>query len=320
MISIRKLAPIALAIGMSFAGVAHADPIVNFNLKDGNNNLLTTGGTGLDWASSGSGVAKAVGGFNPNVALQQGYEFDFLYQAALKGSVGGLQNMNGLDAEANGVGDAGKGYEFTIVSKMREVVLSSSVSTGGPGPNTSTAVFGLAGTPAQNRVAIYYDTAMNANTALGTGFDDGQLIALFTIDAGDDAFPTFSSFTSMAPNAGNGSARIRASLSQPGDFVDSNFLEGITSLIFGINFQSNLNYPAGDSATAGFHLSSEPNSAGLFPGYAVNLAGGDLLLQVDGNSQFTSRVPEPASIMLIGAGLMGALGATRRRSNKAKQA
>lgn len=319
MISIRKLAPLALAIGMSFAGAAHAEPITSFNLKDGNN-VLVAGATGLDWASTGSGVAKGVGGFNPGVALPVGFEFDFLYQAVLKGVNGGAQNLNGLDGEANGGGDLDKGYEFTIVSKMREVVLSSSVTPPGPG-QTSTAVFGLAGTPQQNRVAIYYDTAMNANTALGTGFDDGDLIALFTIEAGDSDFPTFSSFTSMAPNAGNGSARIRASLSQPGDFVDQNFLEGISSLIFGINFQSTLNYPAGESATIGFHQSSEPDSAGLFP--ATPVVAGDLLLAVDGFSQFTGRanqVPEPASIMLIGAGLMGALGATRRRAAKAKKA
>ncbi|MGH8854625.1 MAG: flocculation-associated PEP-CTERM protein PepA [Telluria sp.] len=303
MISVRKLAPLALAIGMTFAGAAQAqDP---FNLKNGAGGTIVAGATSLDWNERGSGVAIGAGPFNDNALLPPGTQFDFKYQANLVTVGGGTPTplILGLDGTSDGVPQAFQSYEFTIVAKLREVVTSSALVGGNP-----TAFFGLAGTNADNKVAIYYDTARNANTATGTGFDDGTLIALLTITPGAATTSQFS--TIPGTGTGQGSAKLAASIVEPGDFIDDDYLEGITNFLFGMNFESNLNYPSTTSNTTAFHM----GGSALFGDYAVG--ANDIVFKVDGTSRFTA-VPEPGSMVLLGAGLLGFLGMRRRSAKKA---
>jgi hypothetical protein len=100
-------------------------------------------------------------------------------------------------------------------------------------------------------VAIYFDTAANSKTSDGTGFDDGTVVALLTIisDGTTSSF-TRTNASGTTPANGQGAAKIHAVIdATSGNFVDANYLEDVTNLIFGINFQSNLNYPAGTSTT-----------------------------------------------------------------------
>jgi hypothetical protein len=284
--SFRKLIPVAAALGFAFA----ASSAQAFTLKDGTN-VLATGSTTLDWNTTGSGVAKGVGPFGSPLAM--GQEFQFLYQSNLASVDGDTTALfNGLDFNANGSIGAGKTFEFTIVAKMTEKVTSL---TG------MTAEFGLAGAPADNKVAIYYDTAANASTTGGTGFDDGQLVALLTIVPGN----TQSTFT-VAGSGGQGSTKLNAGITQAGDFIDPNYLQGVTHLLFGVNFESNLNFPAGNSATLNFHK----GGSALFPDYTVDTAH-DIVFKVDGSNTFA--LPEPGTIMLLGMGMLGLVGAQRRR-------
>jgi hypothetical protein len=301
--SIRKLIPIAAAIGLTFA--ASAASATTFTLKDGSGGTIVNNATSLDWNERGSGVAIGAGPFSDSTLLPVGSRFNFLYQANLA-SVSGDPTalIKGLDNTSNGNIDPGSAFEFTIVAKLSEVVTGSGVVGG-----KNTAFFGLGGGVNDNKVAIYYDTKMNANTTAGTGFADGTMIALLSIVA-DGTTSNFS--TLPGTGTGQGSARIHAVVDTAnGDFINAAFLDGVEDLLFGINFESNLNFPSGTSSTSNFFAGSQ---SALFNPYAVS--GNDIIFKVDGANTFTN-VPEPGSMMLMGLGMLGLVGAARRKSKKA---
>jgi len=273
------------------------------NVKDGAGNVLAQDVTSFDWAEFGSGVAIGVGPFGTQI--DEGDTFEFLYQANLVNfGDKGLGLNPGLVVTANGgtLGTFGgfKEYQITVVARISEVV--SSIT-----PDGLDADFKTTG----GTISIFYDdrdlvgAGTQADREAGTGFDDGIEIARFSVVPGG-----FSSFEvlSLDPATGAGTAKLEFVVSAVLDFVNPDFLEGVLGAVMDLHFDSNLNYPPGTSATTAFHI----GGSGLYPDYEVG--ANDIVFKVDGSNTFSTQVPEPATLGLLGAGLLGLCVALRRRS------
>lgn len=293
-----KRSLVAAALGLALtAGTAHAGGILDsFNLLNPSTATFVTIDT-MDWSSSGSGYAE---GLTPG-PIAMGTNFTFDYQAFLSGVT-----LGGAAVAFPGLNTS---FEYTIVARFGETVIDG--STGAVG---DTAVFSTTG----GTFGIYVNpTSTNAVVATGVGFDDtvaspgpfvasdGDLVASGTIDPGQ-----ISNFTPSSATTGIGSAIIQGILG----FINPAYLDpisaGLELPLFDIRFEGTQNIPPLDSATTGFFIGGDPV---LFPDIPV--VPGELVFKVDGSSKF-SVVPEPSTYLLVGMGLLGLVGYSRRR-NKA---
>src|SRR3546814_4827533 len=74
------------------------------------------------------------------------------------------------------------------------------------------------------------------------------------------------------------------------------FLEGILGAVADLEFESNQQFPPGTSQTTGFHI----GGSAFYPDYVVD-PDSDIVLKVDGSNTFTTQVPEPGTLGLLGA-------------------
>ncbi len=300
-----KLKTLTAALALSAFAVAGGSLAAsaqqtNFNVLDGSGNVIESDVTAFDWAEFGSGVAQGVGPFGANLSV--GQQFDFLYQSNLVNMDGVVPT--GMVTTANGGALGGSAFQFTIVASIQEEVTGIFPSGG----DNVTATFGVIG----GTISIYYDEAglsgggTQANKLTGVGFDDGKEIARFSLMDG------ISNFTAdLGDSDGAGTAQLDFELLAVADFVDESFLQGILGAIMKMTFDSNLNYPPGTSDTDNFHI----GGSAFYPDYTVG--GDDIVFKVDGSNTFSTKVPEPATLGLLGAGLVGVCFALRRRSSAA---
>ena len=234
--------------------------------------------TEFDWSSAGSGAA--IGLADPQ-QFYVGKQFDFLYQARLSKMV----DAGGNDVNFNG-------WEMTLVAKIREEIIDIDYAD-------FEATFQVV---EPSSWYIYYDSTPDSVTTTGSGFDDGLLAASGRWQVGDQ-----SSFDAIVPGgAGTGSFALRGIV----DSMSSLYFDPASPFVIDINFFGTLQRPVGNSTTVSFFTDG---SSTAYPTYAVTPE--DLLFKADANTT-NGVVPEPSTMLLVGAGLLGLVGISRKRSKK----
>lgn len=284
--------------GLGWSMAASAQIHTDVNLYDDAGNLVQGDITEFDWSARGSGVAKGIGPFGTPLVV--GQTFDFSYQSNLVNLDGVVPT--GLVTESNGGTISGSGdFQYTVVANIQEVV-----TVFAPFPGGQLLGFNIIG----GTISIFYDDVdlanTQANTADGTGFDDGIEIARLSVESGTTNFTV-----EFDPDEGTGGTNLHFQLTAVTDFVDEAFIEGILGAVADLEFDSSQEFPPGTANTTDFHV----GGSAFYPDYAVD-PDNDIQIAVDGSNTFTT-VPEPGTLGLLGAGLLALCAAIRRRPSVA---
>lgn len=290
---------LAATVGtMLFAGTAFAAPFWGGGLYNEDTNTFINNIQGLDWSSSGSGLATglATNGQPDTAKFINAYNnstpFTFNYQASLVGVTG----SNGQSINFPGLNS---NFEYTLVAQMQEVVSGVAVLGGGVATATFTTQPG-------GKAYLYYDGGPNSNVASGFGFDDGELVAAFDIWAGQ-----VSTFTATG-STGIGSTTLFGDLIS-GTLNSMRITPDQNAPFWNIGIsrtEGTQNFPPLDSITTTFF--DGRGAEGNLPTYSVN--SDDLPLKSDQSTKF-QPVPEPSTLVLLGMGLFGAACFARRKMN-----
>jgi len=302
----KQLKPLAAAIGamMLLGGSASAYAI------DTNVQFSTTGsGTGLDgsynvvninefdWSSSGDlGIQSAitVNGVTRSLATYFGggatvgdtVVFSINSQARLVDMVDPLGgSIAPLTLDTNGTVGGDQGFEITTVLNATETAVV--INTIGA---TVLLFTGITGTS-----TWYYDASPDSDVETGLGFGDGIPFLTASLISASGTF-----------TAGvGGSSLIGMSVSSYNTAYIQTDPDANSPLV-GASFDTLVSLVSANEAAA--------NDIGdTIAGHIV--AAGDIGFKADANSEFAgTSVPEPGTLFLLGAGLLGLGGLARRKA------
>jgi len=254
----------------------------------------------FDWQSSGdltiqsaiivNGAATTLSAYfgTPGAATGDVVTFDIHAQARLNDmllSGGGSIAPATLDANGSVGGNAG--FEITTVLDAKETAIVT-VTFGVP----TLTFFSLTGT-----TTWYHDALSNSDVNSGVGFNQGVAILTGTLGLTPGKLSTFAAGT-------GGSTFLSTSITSYNTAYLQADPAGNAPLI-GASFDTLVKTIGGLQAAA--------SSIGDTVGQSYVVAAGDQSFKADANSQFES-VPEPGTLFLLGAGLLGLGGLARRKA------
>jgi len=317
---------VTTALGVS-AGTAYADPVtLVFDADAAIGCTSNCGAININGIDLLPGNALAVDVITtPGTPPSDGTIFQLYFQAALNSFTFNNTTVYSPDLS---------GGEITAVAGFLEQV-------DGTGFPTADFDFVAGG---DNFFRLYADNLADSNELLGTGFNDGTLIlegvivsatGSFTASLDDDDNPIIVPFDSTtndpAPNndylgitsvAGTGSTRVGILITDLNESYFTSTIPGLTpGVILFLNFDTTNSTP---------FISVDPSQqfamnlgTTLFPaqiGTTNGITGPDFQFQTDANGVFeiqSAIIPEPATMTLLGLGLVGTAMARRRQMKKA---
>ncbi len=239
-----------------------------------------TGASFVNFDEASNGTA-----FTNGFAPVAGTNFTLTYFADVAQLTGGTASFAHIDGDASKP-IAGSTYEYTVVATLNETVTSCD-ATG------TVCMFHING----GNFNVYFDnkTATFADNTLGTGFSDGllQLSGSIAASTADQTFSTVAGFNVTAV-VGN----ISYTDMNP---ADPSYITPSLSTATTVS-----------TLQLGMFQTAPP--AGGYNGTAFTSS--NVVFQADGNTAFTTAVPEPGSLALLGLGA-AALGLRLRRRKSA---
>lgn len=279
---------LALAVATLVSGAAQAAVWTgDFNTGVGYDGVVTNI-NGFDVYSQGSAAFfNGATQLAPNGAtVVAGDIITTYYQGIVNGFNPGVAAPN-----LNWPGQPTGNYQLTVAAVFQEVVLSA-----GPGFAVLQPLNG------SGQIGVFYDNvaANFANIAAGTGFTDGTLVALGSVGI---TLPN-SFFTDGITASGNATINGPLSFAQLGSTAPD--VVGFMPIV-PTGYTSSTTLQFGPDQGTDWQTSNFFDGNGPWTSVAVNPAD---TIRADANSNLT--IPEPATLALMGLGLIG-LGFSQRR-------